>query len=206
MTDLPEALKPLTENRRELYAIMDLLDGERDPTARADLATELIGSSARYEDALDRVVYPALRKMGKELPELDQAESEQRAIREALTELRKRTQNVKPSNVHASDPEGFEELLDQLVDSVRTHLDNEDTELFPMLAKLEVPKASELRDDVEHAAAHASTLPNPPHTAVGRAVMGAIDKLNRGGHDQSTVSHQEVDQLHDDLAATAEPE
>ena len=36
--------------------------------------------------------------------------------------------------------------------------------------------------------------------------MGAIDKLNRNGHDQSTVSHPVIDQLHDDLDADAEPE
>jgi hypothetical protein len=35
MTDLPASLEPLTENRRELRAILDLLDQERDPTPRA---------------------------------------------------------------------------------------------------------------------------------------------------------------------------
>jgi hypothetical protein len=206
MTDLPPVLEPLTTNRRELRAIIDLLDEERDPTARADLATELVGSSARYEDVMDRVVYPALRKIRQELPELDRAESEQLAIREMLSDLRKRTQNVKPSNVHASDPEGFEKRLDQLVNSVRVHLDHEDDMLFPILDRLEEPKAVELRDDVDQAVAHASTLPHPPQGIVGRTVMGAIDKLNRSGHDQSTVSHPKVDRLHDDLEATAEPE
>ena len=206
MSDVPAVLESLRKNRRELYAILDLLDEERDPTARADLATELVGSSSRYEDAMARAVYPALRKFGQDLPELDRAESEQAAIREALADLRKRTQNVKPSNVHTSDPEGFEELLDRLVDSVRVHLDHEDDKLFLILDQLEGPQAAELLDDVEQAVAHVSTLPHPPHSTVGRAVMGAIDKLNRSGHDQSTVSHLEVDQLHDDLEATVESE
>jgi len=206
MTGIPAVLEPLTDNRRELHAIIELLDEERDPTARADLATEFVGSSARYEDVMDRVVYPALRGISQDLPDLDRAESEQLVIREALTDLRKRTQNVKPSNVHASDPEGFEKVLDRLVDTVRVHLDHEDETLFPLLDQLEGPPANELHDDVERAVTHASTLPHPPHGIIGRAVMGAIDKLNRGGHDQSTVSHREVDQLHDDLETAAEPE
>ena len=144
MSDVPAVLEPLEDNRRELRAIIDLLDDERDPTTRADLATELVGSSARYEDVMDRVVYPALRKIGQELPDLDRAESEQQAIRETLADLRKRTQNVKPSNVHMSDPEGFEERLDQLVDSVRVHLDHEDERLFPVLDQLAGPRAAEI--------------------------------------------------------------
>ena len=206
MTDLPASLEPLTENRRELHAILDLLDQERYPTPRADLATELVGISARYEDAMDRVVYPALRKISQDLPELDRAESDQLAIREALADLRHRTQNVKPSNVYVSDPEGFEELLDRLVDSIRMHLDHEDEMLFPLLDQLTEPKVDELRDDVERAVAHASTHPHPPHSTVGRAVTSVMEKLNRSVHDQSTVSHPEIDQFHDDLEASAEPE
>ena len=206
MTDLPASLEPLTENRRELHAILDLLDQERDPTPRADLATELVGISARYEDAVDRVVYPALRKISQDLPELDRAESDQLAVREALADLRHRTQNVKPSNVYVSDPEGFEELLDRLVDSIRMHLDHEDEMLFPLLDQLTEPQVDELRDDVEQAVAHASTHPHPSHSTVGRAVMSVMEKLNRSVHDQSTVSHPEIDQFHDDLEASAEPE
>lgn len=206
MTELPASLAPLKQNRRELYAILDLLDRERDPTARADLATELVGISARYEDAVDRAVYPALRKIGQDLPELNRAESDQSAIREALTELRHRTKHVKPSNVHVSDPEGFEELLDGLVDSIRLHLEHEDEMLFPLLDQLRGPPADELREGVEQAVAHASTSPHPPHSTVGRAVTGVMEKLNRNVHDQSTVSHPEIDQLHDHLDAPAEPE
>jgi Hemerythrin HHE cation binding domain len=189
-----------------LHAILDLLDQERDPTARADLATELVGISARYEDAMDRAVYPALRKISQDLPELDRAESDQLAIREALTDLRHRTQNVKPSNVYVSDPEGFEELLDRLVDSIRMHLDHEDKMLFPWLEQLSELQVDELRDDVEQAVAHASTHPHPPHSTVGRAVTSVMEKLNRSVHDQSTVSHPEIDRFHDDLEASAEPE
>jgi hypothetical protein len=206
VTDLPASLVPLTEIRGQLRAVLDLLDQEREPTPRADLATELVGVSARYEDVVDRVVYPALREISQDQPQLDRAESDQVAIREALADLRHRTQNVKPSNVHVSDPEGFEELLDRLVDSIRMHLDHEDEMLFPLLDQLSGPQADELRDDVEQAVAHASTSPHPPHSTVGRAVMGVMEKLNRKVHDQSTVSHPEIDQLHDDPEASAEPE
>jgi hypothetical protein len=206
MIELPDTLELLTENRREILAILDALDGERDPTPRADLAGELIGSSARYEDVMDRVVYPALRNIKSDWPELDRAEADQATIRDLLSELRGRTQHVKPANVHASDPEGFEDLVDRLVDSERAQLDREDEALFPLLSQLGGPEADALSDDVRQAVAHASTLPHPPHHALGRAVTGVMEKLNHVVHDQSTVSHPEIDKLHEDLEETSESE
>ena len=197
--DLPASLGPLTENRNELLATIDALDEERDLTPRAELAIELVGSLARYEDVLDRVVYPNLRKIRADWVELDRADSDQSTIRELLGDVRDRTQNVKPSNVHASDPEGFESLLDRLVDSLRMQLDHEDETLFPLFSQLDGPEVAELSDEVGNAVAHASTLPHPPHSTIGRAVTGVMEKLNRSVHDQSTVSHPETDKLHETL-------
>ena len=206
MTPLPAPLEPLADNRSELVAAMDALDKEGDPTPRAGLAIELIGSSARYEDVLDRVVHPQLRKIRGDWLELDRADSDQSTIRDLLSDLRERTQHVKPANVHASDPDGFEHLLDRLVDSMRMQLDHEDETLFPLLDQLDGPEAAELTDDVEQAVAHASTHPHPPHNTIGRAVTGVMEKLNRGVHDQSTVSHPEIDALHEELEATSDRE
>jgi hypothetical protein len=174
MTDLPSALEPLQENRRELTAILDLLDDERDPTARADIAGELVGSCARYEDVKDRVIYPALRTMAADSAEIDRAEADQQAIRDALGAIRHRTQNIRPSDVHATDPEGFEQVLDGLVEEIRVHLEHEVRTLFPMLDGLAGGPLDALREDVERAVGHASSHPDPPSNAVGRAIVGAV--------------------------------
>jgi hypothetical protein len=189
-----------------LRAILDVLDQEGDPTSRADLAIELVGSSAKYEDVIERVVYPTLRSIGQDTKELDRAESDRLVIREGLTDLRHRTQHVKPSNVHASDPEGFEDLLDRLVDAVRVQLDHEDKVLFPLLDQLPGTDLADLRNEVEKAVAHASTHPHPPHSTVGRAVRSVMEKLDRSVHDQSTISHPGIDRLHDDLDSSTKQE
>lgn len=206
MTGLPAPLEPLADTRRELVAILDLLDQESDPTIRADLAFELVGSCARYEDVIGRAVYPALRQTMQEPLQLDRAESAQQAIRDALADIRGRTQNVKPADVHASDPEGFEEILVRLVDAIRDLLHDEEHILFPTLGKLEGSAIEELCDDVKQAVDHASTHPNPPSNTVARAIVVVVEKLNRNVHDQSTVSHPEIDQLHEDLKSAADTE
>jgi hypothetical protein len=50
MATLPTSLVPLEENRRQLFATLDLLDQTSDLITRADLASELVGISARYEE------------------------------------------------------------------------------------------------------------------------------------------------------------
>src|ERR1019366_8112808 len=99
MATLPTSLVPLEENRRQLFATLDLLDQTSELITRADLASELVGISARYEDVKARVVYPALRASGAGGKEIDRAEQDQRAVRDALSDIRRRTQHIKPDYV-----------------------------------------------------------------------------------------------------------
>jgi len=69
---------------------------------------------------------------------------------------------------------------------------------------LDGPEVTELSDEVENAVAHASTLPHPPHSTIGRAVTGVMERLNRSVHDQSTVSRPETDKLHETLEAQSD--
>jgi len=201
MTELPASLAPLEENRRELFATLDLLADSVEPTVRADLASELVGICSRYEDVKDRVVYPALRAMSPDSVEIDQAEEDQRAVREALSEIRRRTSHVKPKDVHADDPEGFEQALREAVETIRGHIEHEDEVLLPMLGELDAQAGEELRGNVEHAVAHASTHPNPPHNPLGRAFVAVEEWLETGARDESTPWHPGADKL-DELAKT----
>src|SRR3984957_4427851 len=108
---LPTLLAPLDEDRRQLVAVLDLLAVASEPETRADLAGELVRLSARYEDAKERALYPALRgQPGTEAP-IARAEEDQAAVRSAMVEIRNRTRHVKPINTHADDAEGFEASL-----------------------------------------------------------------------------------------------
>lgn len=193
---LPTLLAPLDEDRRQLLAVLDLLADTTEPVVRADLAGELVRLSARYEDAKERALYPALRRQGAGAP-ISRADEDQAAVRSAMVEVRNRTRHVKPANVHADDPEGFEQSLDILIDAVQRHLDQEDREVLPLVEALDPAEQRELSRGLERAVAHATTHPDPPHNPIGRAVATIGEKIDRAVNDTSTTSHPGVEQLPD---------
>jgi len=200
MRNLPDPLAPLEENRRELFTTLDLLDGTREPVARADLASELVGICSRYEDVKERVIYPALRVISAEGHEIDRAEEDQQAVRDALSEIRTRTKRIKPAYVYLDNPERFEEVLIGLITAVRAHVEHEDEALLPMLAELDAQTGEELHRNVSHAVAHASTHPHPRTTFLGRAIQAIDEKFERDFKDESTAHHPGVDMLNEELA------
>jgi hemerythrin-like domain-containing protein len=192
---LPTLMAPLHEDRRQLVAVLDLLAVTSEPETRADLAGELVRLSARYEDAKQRALYPALRgQPGTEAP-IARAEEDQAAVRSAMVEIRNRTRHVKPINTHADDAEGFEASLDALIDAIHSHLDQEDRELLPLVDALDPADQRELARKLERAVAHASTHPDPPHNPIGRAMATIGEKIDRAVNDTSTTWHPGVEQL-----------
>jgi hemerythrin-like domain-containing protein len=194
---LPTLLAPLDEDRRQLVAVLDLLAETSDPEVRADLAGELVRLSARYEDAKERALYPALRgREGTDAP-LSRAEEGHAAVRSAMVEIRTRTRHIKPANAHADDPEGFEQSLDTLINAVHRHLDQEDREVLSLVDGLGPAEQRELGRKLERAVAHATTHPDPPHNPIARAVTTIGEKMDRALNDTSTTSHPGVEQLAD---------
>jgi hypothetical protein len=194
---LPTLLAPLDEDRRQLVAVLDLLADTTDPVVRADLAGELVRLSARYEDAKERALYPTLRGQGTAKAQIGRADEDQAALRSAMVEVRNRTRHVKPVNVHADDPGGFEQSLDILIAAVHRRLDQEDREVLPLVEALGPAEQQELGRKLERAVAHATTHPDPPHNPIGRAVATIGEKLDRALNDTSTTSHPGVEQLPD---------
>jgi hypothetical protein len=195
MDEINDVLEPLAEDRRRLIAILDLIEKSEDDIVRADLASELVGACSRYEDVMERVVYPALERLEVEPRVIDRGEDERDAVRDSLVEIRKRTLHVKPAYVHWEDPEGFDAALEHLVVLIRDHLEHDDLVLVPALAGLDATERAELRSEVEHGVKHASTYPNPPQNLLARGVVAVIEKLERGLHDESTPWHPGVDLL-----------
>jgi hypothetical protein len=201
MDEIPYVLEPLADIRKQLFTILDLLEQSDDPVVRADLASELVGACSRYEDVKARVIYPALERLVGDGEELSRGDEDRRDVRAALTEIRKRTRNVKPLNAHFEDPEGFEAALDDLVSLIHSHVEHEDEILFPALAGLPADERQHLRSEVKDGVAHASTYPNPPKHLLGRAVVAVIEKLERGPQDESDSYHPGVELLDEALRA-----
>lgn len=200
---LPSVLGPLDEDRRRLDMVLELLEETSEPEVRADLADEVVRLCARYEDVMERAVYPVLRKGGR--PQVDRAEQEQRQVRAAMEDMRARTRHVQPIDAHASDPEGFEQSLGELIDAVRRCLAREDDDLLPMAGRLDPRTQAELHDQVERTLAHASTHPNPPRGPIGHALATLLDKVDRTIRDSSTTWHPGLQRLDDHECDQADP-
>jgi hypothetical protein len=188
MEHLPYVLEPAADTRQRVFTIVQLLERTSDPAERADLASELVAACAQYEDVITRAVYPAV------LDDPDNAsqravEDEDVELRELLGDIRSRTLHVKPAYVHADDPQGFEGALAQLVDAIHVHIGHQDRVLFGELDRLDARTATGLRSDVQAAVAHASTHPDPPHSALGRAFVAVEEFVERKVKDESTPWH-----------------
>ncbi len=191
---LPVALEAMQDDRDQLSLIVGKLEGPLEEEARADLAAELVRYGARYEDVKERAVFPLLAAH-LDGADLERAESDGAAVRQALSEVRRRIRHVKAINAHADDPAGFDEALDALTTSVRAELEHEGVDLFPQIEALEARPRAELKEAVEHAAATASEHPDPPKNRVARAIVNVGERVERVVHNSATVSHAGQDHL-----------
>jgi hypothetical protein len=199
---LPEQLSALEEERAHLDNMLDVLRTSGDPVVRADVADQLVGSVARYENVIHEVVYPALDGVVLAPSDLERGESDNRQVRDALVEIHNRMKNVKPVNAHADDPDGFERAVEVLAELVRSHLDHEDQVLLPLLQGMAPADAESLRADVDKAAQHASRHPDPPHNPIKRKLVDIGEALERTLHDQSTPWHPGVEAVEEQEGLT----
>jgi len=184
-------LEPIRKDRERMDRILDRLDSTENLVERADLASELVRAASRYEDTLERAVEPALFPRGPD-PDvtrlhLDWAQDRD-DLREVMTVIHQRTMHVDPRNVHAPDPQGFEDALDDVERRLRARLADEDRRLAALFGQLSADERRRLAAQVAAAARHASERPKPPRTAVGRFVANTHVKLD---HNLEDVSHPE---------------
>jgi hypothetical protein len=186
-------LGPFSEERLRIDRIITRLDETEDLEERADLGSELVRSISRYEDTFERVLLPRLeRSDGGVLRQLD---SEREVLRQAMDDIHHRTTGIDPRNVHASDGQGFEDSLTNVVAGARALLAVEDSELGALLDTLSDDERKDLAGEVAHAFRSASERPRPPRTALGRFVSNAHVKLDHTLEDVSTPHHPGADTI-----------
>jgi hypothetical protein len=126
---------------------------------------------------------------------LEELGRERDQLREAMTVIHERTMGIDPRNVHASDGQGFEDTLEDVVHRLRALLLGEDRQIAALMGCLGPEDRRQLAEDIAHAFRSASEHPHPPHTAVGRFISNAHVKLDHTFEDVATPSHPGADTI-----------
>src|ERR1019366_2020854 len=184
---------PLHDERLRIDRIVSRLDVTDDLVERADLASELVRSVSRYEDTIERALFVRLDISAPAV--LEELGRERDQLREAMTVIHERTMGIDPRNVHASDGQGFEDTLDDVVHRLRALLLGEDRQIAALMGCLGPEDRRQLAEDIAHAFRSASEHPHPPHTAVGRFISNAHVKLDHTFEDVATPSHPGADTI-----------
>ena len=178
MTESPveqDVVDVLTTDHHEVLDLLQQIKSSSDPEQRRDLADTVISELVRHSVAEEMYVYPAMRK---HLPDGEGAVehdiSEHKEIEKTLKKL---------EGVSADDAE-FTQLLEELENVLRDHVQDEEVQQFPGL-RAQVPREElvEMAQKVEAAKKVAPTrahplAPNNPvfHKLVGPGV-GLVDRL-----------------------------
>lgn len=185
---LPELLQPLRDERTHIEQLLHRLATSEDLAERAELGSELVRSTSRYEDTLERAVWP--KALDPDSSTLQDLADERKILREMMTIIQKATQHIDARNVHASDPEGFEETLEDVSRRIRLTLDREDLQIRDIDASMQsLEERDQFTNAITRALHHASERPNPPRTSLGRAVSNANVKLDHNFPDVSSPQH-----------------
>ncbi len=165
----------LSEDHREVDALIQRIWAETDPAARRDLADVMISELVRHSVAEEMFVYPA---MLLHLPDGEQAVAHDTEEHKDLERTMKSLESAKPDGAH------FEELLRHLETVLRDHVSDEESEQFPALRQ-HVPHAElvTLAGQVQAVKKIAPTRPHPsqPNTLLAHALVGPgvglVDRL-----------------------------
>lgn len=116
------ALDLLRADHRHLQSLFERARGTADFAERREIFDELRDSLQMHLELEDEVFYPPFQKRSEWLEVVEEALEDHRLLGEMLGEL-----------AAVSDTEDFNDLLDELMESVEDHLADEEQELFPAL-------------------------------------------------------------------------
>jgi hypothetical protein len=191
--DAARVLGPLRDERQRIDRIVSRLDVTDDLVERADLASELVRSVSRYEDTLERALFT--RFEGAAPASLSGLNRARNHLRDTMTVVHDRTTGIDPRNVHASDGQGFEDALDQVVTQLKALLVDEDSQIASLIGSLDSEARRSLAEEIDHTFHNASERPHPPHTSVGRFLSNLHVKLDHTLEDVSTPRHPGSDTI-----------
>ena len=197
MDHIPFTLQAVAGDRELLTQCLDALDSDRPAVERADLALAIALLAARYENVLSDSVYPQIADGGSDQSEADGVAVRLQRAREAIGVIRADMRGVAAINAHASDPEGVDEDIDDLAVSLRELLEYEATNLFPLVERLSHGDAERLREAIESASRHQTSLPDPPENGALRRVAEVKEAIGLSLNDHSTPWHPGIEAVLD---------
>ena len=116
------ALELLRADHRHLQALFERARSTADFSERREIFEEIRDSLELHLGLEDEVFYPPFQRQVEWLEVIEEALEDHRLLSEMLSDL-----------AGVSDTEDFNDLLDELMESVEDHLAEEEQELFPAL-------------------------------------------------------------------------
>ncbi|PXY25954.1 hemerythrin [Prauserella sp. PE36] len=174
MTD--DLISVIMNDHREVERVFaELEDKATDPRRRRELADHVIAELVRHSVAEEQFMYPAARKHLENGNELADHEIEEHSEAELLMK--------QLEDMDATDPK-FDQLLGNLMDSIRHHVEDEENDLLPKLrAACSEDELRELGEKVLRAKEKAPTRPHPqspdkpPANRILDPGAGLIDRM-----------------------------
>lgn len=143
----------MTDHQEFERSFVELESGTGTPQHRRDLADHLIAELVRHAVAEEQYLYPAVRRAlpdGDEIAghELDEHAEAERTMKDL-------------DGLDPTDPR-FDELVAQLTEQIRHHVEEEENTLFPRLADAcTVEELEDLGEKIVRAKERAPTRPHP---------------------------------------------
>lgn len=169
----------LKKDHRKVEALFKRFEKttERASATRKKIVEEVIRELSVHATIEEQVLYPFAREASEDLEDLVlESLEEHHIVKWTLSELEKMT----------PDDERFEAKVTVLMESIRHHVEEEETELFPKLEKaLDAEQLKVLGEQLEAARRVAPTRPHPraPDAPPGNFVAGPVAGLMDRGRD-----------------------
>jgi hemerythrin superfamily protein len=165
----------ILEDHREVEEYFSQIEDNGDPRLRGALVERVITELVRHSVGEEQYVYPVARKVLPNGEEVTEHEIEEHAEAEEVMR--------KLEGTDADDP-AFDGLVEQLIKDVRHHIEDEEEDLLPQLAKeCDADELKELGAKFAHAKSIAPTRPHPSapdHPPANRILdpgVGLIDRM-----------------------------
>jgi hypothetical protein len=197
MEEIRNPLEAIEGDRALLSRCLDSLESTGVAVERADLARATALLAARYENVLADTLYPQITDSLGTQKVVEQAEHLLAQSRETIARVRADVRGMPPIDAHLSDPEGLEADIDAMTAALRSLLDYESSELFELVERLSSEDRVKLREGVEEAAAHQTSLPDPPENSLIRKLAEARETVGLALNDHSTTWHPGVEAVLD---------
>ena len=173
------AIKLLKQDHRTVEALFKRFEAAGDDAhkVKRDIADRIVKELSIHAAVEEQFLYPAARERDPRLDDL---------VLEALEEHHIAKWTLREIERMASDDERFDAKVTVLMESIRHHVEEEEEELFPRLAKaMGNDELEALGAVMEQAKKAAPTHPHPmsPDTPPGNVVGAGLAKVLDAGRD-----------------------